>query len=48
MRSHFRSPQRDMYIKRQVLTSEDVTVRMKKNVFRWFGYVERMSDKKDS
>ena len=27
-------------------TSEDVTVRMKKNVLRWFGYVERMSDER--
>ena len=25
-------------------TSEDVTVRMKKNVLSWFGHVERMSD----
>ena len=27
-------------------TGKDVTVRMKKNVFRWFGLVERMSDKR--
>ena len=27
-------------------TSEDVTVRMKKNVLSWFGHVERMSDER--
>ena len=27
-------------------TREDVTVRMKKNVVSWFGYVERMSDER--
>ena len=26
-------------------TSENVTMRMKKNVLRWFGHVERMSEK---
>ena len=26
--------------------SEDVTVRMKKNVLSWFGHVERMSDER--
>ena len=27
-------------------TSKDVPVRMKKNVFSWFGHVERMSDER--
>ena len=27
-------------------TSEDVTVRMKKNVLSWFGHVERISDER--
>ena len=27
-------------------TSEDVTVRMKKNVLSWFGHVEQMSDER--
>ena len=27
-------------------TSEDVTVRMKKNALSWFGHVERMSDER--
>ena len=27
-------------------TSEDVTLRMKKNVLSWFGHVERMSDER--
>ena len=27
-------------------TSEDVTVRMKKNVISWFGHVERKSDER--
>ena len=27
-------------------TSEDITVRMKKNVLRWFGHVKRMSDER--
>ena len=27
-------------------TSEDVTMRMKKNVLSWFGHVERMSDER--
>ena len=27
-------------------TSEDVTVRMRKNVFGWFRHVERMSDER--
>ena len=31
-------------IHRMACTSEDVTVRMKKNVFSWFGHVERMSN----
>ena len=31
-------------IHRMAGTSEDVTVRMKKNVLTWFGHVERMSD----
>ena len=27
-------------------TSEDVTLRMKKKVFSWFGHVQRMSDER--
>ena len=27
-------------------TSEDVTVRVKKNVLSWFGHVERLSDER--
>ena len=27
-------------------TSEDVTVRMKKNLVRWFGHIERMTDER--
>ena len=27
-------------------TSQDVTVRMKKNVLRWFGHVERTSNER--
>ena len=33
-------------IHRMAGTSEDITVRMKKNVLTWFGHVERMSDEK--
>ena len=33
-------------IHRMAGTSEDVTVRMKKNVLSWFGHVERMSDER--
>ena len=31
-------------IKRMAGTSEDITVRIKKNVLSWFRHIERMSD----
>ena len=34
------------YTEWQVLTSEDVTVRMKTNVLSWFGHVERMRNER--
>ena len=37
---------RNEEIHRMAGTSEDVTVRMKKNVLSWFGHVERMSDER--
>ena len=33
-------------VHRMAGTSEDVTVRMKKNVLSWFGHVKRMSDER--
>ena len=33
-------------IHRMAGTSEDVTIRMMKNVLSWFGHVERMSDER--
>ena len=36
----------DKEIHRMARTSEDVTVRMRKNVLGWLGYVERMSDER--
>ena len=33
-------------IHRMIGISEDVAVRMKKNVLSWFGHVERISDEK--
>ena len=35
-----------VYIKPEAGTSENVTVRMKKNVLSWFGHVERMTDER--
>ena len=37
---------RNEAIHRMAGISEDVTVRMKKNVLSWFGHVERMSDER--
>ena len=36
----------DEEIHRMARTSKDVSMRMKKNVLSWFGYVERMSDER--
>ena len=38
-----RIPNKEIHIQ-MAGTREDVTVRMKKNLLRWFGHVERMSD----
>ena len=37
---------RNEEVHRMAGTSEDITVRMKKNVLNWFGHVERMSDER--
>ena len=37
---------RNEEVHRMAGTSEDITVRMKKNVLSWFGHVERMSDQR--
>ena len=37
---------RNEEIHRMAGTSDDVTVRMKKNMLSWFGHVERMSDER--
>ena len=37
---------RNEEVHRMAGTSEDVTVRMKKNVLSWFGHVNRMSDER--
>ena len=37
---------RNEEVHRMAGTSEDVTVRTKKNVLSWFGHVERMSDER--
>ena len=37
---------RNEEVQRMAGTSEDVTMRMKKNVLSWFGNVERMSDER--
>ena len=37
---------RNEEIHRMTGTSENVTVRMKKNVLSWFGHMERMSDER--
>ena len=37
---------RNEEIHRMTGTSENVTVRIKKNMLRWFGHVERMSDER--
>ena len=36
---------RNEQIHRMAGTNEDVTMRMKKNVFSWFGHVERMRER---
>ena len=37
---------RNEEVHRMAGTSEDLTVRMKKNVLSWYGHVERMSDER--
>ena len=46
MRSQLADRIHNEEIQRTADTSEDVTVRMKKNVLSWFGHDERMSDER--